>query len=148
MGWTSGQRMTTDRNYVDTFIAVADDCKTDVAVTPKPRGSSATIAQLQYQMLSEPFVYTQEEVLFEVWLARQGTSEVANDERALLKKEFFAKGHACLRASPLTKTHGWGVLFDANGKASLVACESEEYQRHLNDESLQVLKALRSKRDK
>lgn len=139
-------------NYYDTFIAVAEDCKVTAAKVPEERGGKRTVATMQYAMLSQPASHTQEEVLFDVWLARQGDAGkldidvLAADEIDAIRVEFFAKGQACLRASPLTKTHGWGVLFDSDGKASLVAMESAEYQTHLANADLTVVKAMRSKR--
>ena len=141
-----------EHNYFDTFIAVAEDCPAAESKVPQPRGKSKTVAQYQYEMLSQAFAYTQEEVLFDVWLARQGDAgklaveSLATDEIDALREAFFAKGQPCLRASPLTKTHGWGVIFDADGKAALCAVESDEYQAHLGDPDLRVLNAMRSKR--
>lgn len=139
-------------NYYDTFISVAPDFDGDVAKVPQPRGKRETVAQMQYRMLSEaPFEHTQEDVLFDIWLARQQQAgsiaeTLADDEVASLRIEFFAKGQACLRASPLTKTHGWGVLFDSEGRAALVAMESDDYARHAADDQLTQLAAMRSKR--
>ncbi len=136
-------------NYFETFIAVAEDCKVEQAKVPEPRGGKPTVAMMQYEMLSKPFEHTQEEVLFEVWLARQDNLDataLAEDELVAMREQFFAKGQPCLRASPLTKTHGWGVIFDADGKAALVAMESPDYNKHLNNPNLEVLKAMRSKR--
>ena len=85
-------------------------------------------------------------------MARQGDAgnlavdELAPDEIAQLRSDFFAKGQPCLRASPLTKSHGWGVHFDAEGRAALVAMESDEYRRCQQDGDLTQLKAMRTKR--
>ena len=136
-----------DHMYYDTFISVAPDFDGASAKVPAPRGSAKTIAQLQYEMLIDaPFEHTQEDVLFLVWLERQGMDDLADDEVAALRAEYFAKGQACLRASPLTKRHGWGVVFDADGRAALCAVESDEYERHRQNSSLKQLAAMRSKR--
>jgi len=132
--------------YYDTFIAVAPDYDGEPGKVPAER-AKPSVAQMQYDMLiDEPFVHTQEDVLFSIWAKRQGMTELASDEIVDLRDEFFAKGQACLRASPLTKTHGWGVLFDADGRAALVAADSAEYQTHLQDPDLEVVYAMRSKR--
>jgi len=136
-------------DYYDTFITVAEDCKTDVAKVPQPRGSKKTVAEVQFEMLhGAPFVHTMEDVLFHTWFDRQDDSDpdLAADELQALRDEYFSTGRACLRASPLTKTHGWGVIFDSDGRAALVASESDEYQQHLNNPDLKILKAMRSKR--
>lgn len=139
-------------NYFDTFITVAEDSKATVATVPEPRGGKPTVAMLQYEMLSDSFAYTQEDVLFDVWLQRQGVQgkidvdSLSVDETADIREQFFAKGQACLRASALTKTYGWGVIFDKEGRAALCAMESAEYAEHASDSALKVLKAMRSKR--
>lgn len=136
-----------DHNYFNTFITVAEDCPVDRAKVPAPRGGKATVATMQYEMLHpQPFAHTQEDVLFQVWFDRQELDELAADEVETLRSEFFAKGQPCLRASPLTKTHGWGVHFDEQGRAALHAMESEEYATLAADDSLTVLRAMRSKR--
>jgi Family of unknown function (DUF6157) len=59
---------------------------------------------------------------------------------------FFSKGQACLRASPLGKTHGWGVRANAESKVAIYAHGSKEYQALARDASLKHLKAMRSSR--
>jgi hypothetical protein len=133
-------------NYVGTFIEVAEDCKVDHGKVPAPRGSSKTVAEIQYEMLSEhPFTYTQEDVLFESWFARQAL-EVSEEEKADLRAQFFSKEQPCLRTSPLTRTHGWGMVFDKEGRVALCAMDSPEYASYAKSDDLKVIKALRSKR--
>jgi hypothetical protein len=134
-------------NYTTAFISVAEDCKTDVAKVPQPRGNSQTIAQIQYEMISEhPFEYTQEDVLFESWFRRQDTDGVSASEKAAMRDEFFSKEQPCLRTSPLTRTHGWGMVFDDDGRVALCPIESDEYADYLSSRDLKVIPALRSKR--
>lgn len=139
-------------HYFDTFIAVAEDTKATTATVPEPRAGKKTVAMMQYEMLSQPFKYTQEQVLFDVWLERQGEAgkidveALSKDEIEKIRNDFFAKGQACLRASALTKTYGWGVIFDTQGCAALVAMDSDEYQTHLTNPDIKVLKGMRSKR--
>ncbi len=139
-------------NYFDTFITVAEDTRATVATVPEPRAGKPTVAMLQYAMLSDSFAYTQAEVLFDVWFQRQGeqgkidVDNVSSDERNVIREQFFAKGQACLRASALTKTYGWGIVFDDEGRAALCAMESDEYKKYANDPDLKVVKAMRSKR--
>ena len=137
-----------DLNYYDTLIAVAGDCPVDHSVVPTPRAGKPTVASLQYEMLrGNPHVLTQEDVLFESWLARQELPEDRRD-RPRLKREFFSKPQACLRSSPLPKKYGWGLLFDGDGKVALLPMESAEYQGLVrgSDNGVTVLNALRSKR--
>ncbi|MGH8793160.1 MAG: DUF6157 family protein [Stackebrandtia sp.] len=138
-----------DMNYYDTLITAAEDCPVDHGVVPAPRGGKKTVAVMQYEMLAEsPHVYTQEDVLFDVWLARQDLAEVSNDERRRLRAEFFAKPQACLRASPLPKKHGWGLLFDPEGRVALCAADSPRYRDLVGgaEPDVKLLPAMRSKR--
>ena len=134
-------------NYYDTLITVADDCAATRATPPPGRAANPTVAQLQYELLAEsPFTLTQEDVLFESWFARQ--EGVMDADRPALREQFFSRSQACLRASPLPKQYGWGLLFDHEGRIALLPMESEEYRRlaaGANPE-LRVLKAMRSKR--
>lgn len=133
--------------YYDTFITVASDFAGAAAKIPVERGGKKTVALMQYEMLiDEPFVHTQEDILFSVWLERQDLGPLADDEIEALRTEYFATGRACLRASPLTKTHGWGVAFDSDGRAAIVAVESAEYEQYASDTGLEVVAAMRSKR--
>lgn len=138
-----------DLNYYDTFIAVADDCPVTSAVTPSLRGGKKTVAVVQYELLAgDPGGLTQEDVLFESWLARSETESLPDSERARLRDQFFSRSQACLRASPLPKKYGWGLLFDESGRVSLCPMESEEYGRLAAGDvpGVTVLKALRSRR--
>lgn len=137
-----------DLNYYDTLIAVADDCPVDHAVVPPERGGQPSVAVLQYRMLSgRPHALTQEDVLFETWLARQ-PALAETSVRSRLRQEFFAKPQACLRSSPLPKRYGWGFHFDSRGRVALLPMDSAEYQRLLasTGDGPKVLKALRSAR--
>lgn len=139
-------------NYFKTLIAVADDCPVahSEVPAPRPRDAQPTVASLQYQMLAEhPRTYTQEDVLFQTWLDRQELpKKPAAAELRRMREEFFAKPQACLRASPLPKKYGWGLLFDDEGRITLTPMESKEYQRIANGEvaGIKVVKAMRSKR--
>ena len=137
-------------NYFETLIAVADDCPVAKSEIPAPRAGKPTVASLQYEMIAaRPFALTQEDVLFESWLQRQeGPAKRTKAELARLRAEFFGKPQACLRASPLPKKHGFGLLFDAEGRVSLCPMESETYRRIVGGKAgkVTVVKAMRSKR--
>ncbi|MBG0817221.1 DUF6157 family protein [Planomonospora sp. ID82291] len=140
-----------DLNYYDTLIAVAEDCPVDEsAVPPAGRDGKKTIAAVQFEMLSgDPGGLTQEDVLFETWVRRQeGLGAVTEDERAELRARLFVKPQACLRASPLPKRYGWGLLFDARGRITLCPMESEDYRRIVDGSvpDVVVRRAMRSRR--
>ena len=137
-------------NYVNTFICVAKDTRTTTGKEPPERDGSPSVARLQYELLtSKPYKLTQEEILFEVHVQRLDLN--AGDvkkRRKELWSEFFSKSQACLRASPLPKTYGWGIHFDDRGRAALHPVDSPEYRRLASDRSakLQVVYAMSSTR--
>lgn len=138
-----------DLDYFDTFIAVATDCKADRATIPVSRNGQPTIAMIHYDLLSaEHYGRSQHEVLFETFVARQypgGTP--GDDELAILKADFESRHHACLRASPLTKSYGWGIHFDSRGRAALVPRESSDYRRFVEGVAgVKVVPAMRNTR--
>jgi hypothetical protein len=136
-------------SYYQTLIAVADDCPVDAATVPVARGGKATVATVQYELLAErPYRMTQEDVLFLSWLRRRPEAgRLAEDEVAALREEFFSRSQACLRASPLPKKYGFGLLFDGDGRVALCPMESAEYRRIVEGgEGYKVVKAMRSSR--
>ena len=64
--------------------------------------------------------------------------------KGISRKDFFSKGQACFRASPLTKRYGWGVHSDSEGKIAIYPVESKEYKKLAGDENLTHLRAMRS----
>ena len=123
-------------NYTDTFIAIAEDSPVDHAEIPAEKDPK-TVARIEYEMLVDaPYRYTSDDVLY-----------AANGERrGLSRDEFFAKGQACFRASPLAKRYGWGVHSDAEGRIAIYAAGSPEYMAMFADPALKQLKAMRSSR--
>jgi hypothetical protein len=131
-----------------TFVAVADDCPAASAITPSPKGGKATVAALQYELLSaHPYKYTLEDLIFEVHLAR---SQIPEQERKLrgdeIRAELFSRSHACMRASPLTKSYGWGAHYDDDGRLAIYPRESRQYARLSTAKDLDVVKAMRNRR--
>lgn len=131
-------------NYFQTFIEIAEDSPTDQGQMPPQKGENKTVANLQFEMIYEnPYKYTSDEALFTVFATRiEFTKEEWEDQR----QHFFSKGQPCFRASPLTKSYGWGVHFDENGKMAIYGAETAEYKKFVADESVKKYKAMRSKR--
>ncbi len=128
-------------NYFDTFIEVADDTKVDLG-TPPPAKDKRTVAEMQYELIAKnPYRYTSDEILFQVFADRSGLTETAYEEA---RAQFFSKGQPCFRASPLTKTYGFGVHSDRNGKLALYGMETPEYQNFLADPKIKKVKAMKS----
>jgi Family of unknown function (DUF6157) len=122
-------------NYYNTLILVSGDCSVEVSTPPeKPE----TIAGRQFAMLFElPFAHTSDEILFAIENDRKGP---------VTSGEFFSRPQACLRASPLVKKHGFGLISDIEGRVALVGMESAEYARLLLDPSVAKLAGMRSAR--
>ena len=129
-------------NYYNTLIEIADDSPTATAVAPDLTRS--TVASQQFSMISEnPYTYTSDDVIF----MRVADKESIPDEQlAEAREAYFQKGRACLRASPLPKTHGWGIHANEEGKIALVAAGSDTYRALQEDESVKKVKAMRRTR--
>ncbi len=139
--------------YRNTFISVADDCRASTGETPPALGHKRTVASLQHAMLTtRPGQHTQEEVLLASsprFRAREDVDSVQDLPRGELQQllaEYFAQPRACLRASPLGKTYGWGLHYDDQGRITAHPLGSDEYTRLSQDTSLTQLKAMRSQR--
>ena len=132
-------------NYFDTFIEVAEDCPVSEAVVPAGRpGAAKTVAELQYELIAgNPFVFTQDDVLFDVYAERRG---IPVEARPAAREQFFSVGQPCLRASPLGKRWGWGVQSDSEGRVGLVPLGSPEYDELRASSGVTHLKAMRTKR--
>lgn len=130
--------------YTNTFIAVAEDCRAGTGQVPPERTKAPTVARVQYDMLaSSPGRWTQEDVLLASAPNVRGR-DLDQTELDRVRAEYFAVPRACLRASPLPKTFGWGLHYDADGRITLHAVDSPEYARLSADPSLQQLRAMRS----
>lgn len=135
-----GAMHTTD--YRNTLITVAPDTKA-VTATPPPAGKG-TVAERQFEMLDgHDYELTSDDVIFGVFADR---ADIAPGDREAARQEFFSQGRACLRTSPLTKTYGWGVHSDAEGRVALVPMDSARYRELLDDPATAKQPAMRSKR--
>ncbi|MEO8961306.1 MAG: DUF6157 family protein [Ginsengibacter sp.] len=131
-------------NYQNTFIEIAEDCPANTGEVPATKGDNKSAANLQFEMLYDnPYKYTSDDVLFSVFATRNGFSKNEWDEQ---RAEFFSKGQACFRASPLTKRYGFGIHCDDKGKVALYGMETTEYAKFVKDESIKKVKAMRSER--
>jgi len=131
-------------NYENTFIEIADDSPASSGEVPPVKGDNKTVANIQFDMVRKnPYKFTSDDVLFHVFAERKDLSENELEEA---RKEFFSKGQACFRASPLTKRYGWGVHSNEEGKIAIYGSETEEYQKLKNDKNLKVVKAMKSAR--
>ena len=128
-------------NYRNTLITVSPDTSADQAHIPDRPG---TIAALQYALLANrSYEMTSDDLIFEVHTIRSGIDEA---ERQNARNQFFSKGQACLRSSPLVKQFGWGIHHDDSGRIALVAIGSPEYEALLERSDVSVVSGMRSKR--
>jgi hypothetical protein len=129
-------------NYKDTFITVADDTPVAKGEVPPVKGDARTVANIQFDLVSKnPYEFTSDDVLFHVYAQRKDLTEGELEEA---RRQFFSKGQACMRASPLTKRYGWGVHHNADGKIAIYGCGTAEYDKLAKDKSLKIVKAMKS----
>jgi hypothetical protein len=129
-------------NYINTLIEPAEDCKVSQSTIPPERGGKATVATMQYAMLSgHPYEYDSDDVLFSVYADRNGIAHTEESRAA-----YFSKGQPCFRASPLTKQFGWCVHSDSTGRIALIEAGSAEHQRLAADASVKKIRAMRNAR--
>ncbi len=130
-------------NYFNAFIEVAEDTKADKGIAP-PAKTNKTVAERQFEMIvAHPYNFTSDDVFFQVYADR---NELTKAEYADARATFFSKGQPCFRASPLTKTYGFGVHSNAEGKIALMGVETPEYQKCLVDDEIKKVKAMKSSR--
>lgn len=128
----------------NTFIVKADDSSATTAVVPRIRDGKPSVARMHYELLAEhPYEYDLDSFNFEIWCQRNDIDEA---DRESHREAFFAKGHPCMRASPLTKTHGFGAHYNEAGKIAVYPVESNAYREQLNNPANKVEMAMRSKR--
>jgi hypothetical protein len=128
-------------NYFDTFIEVAEDTKAGCGIKPSSKNSK-TVAEMQYELISKaPYKYTSDDIFFQVYADR---NDLTKAEYKQAREHFFSKGQPCFRASPLTKTYGFGIHCNKEGKIALYGMETKEYQSFLTDEKVKKIKAMKS----
>ncbi len=131
-------------NYYNTFIEVAPDNTKSESQVPPIKTDKLTAANIHFDMIrSQPYTFTSDDVIFNTFAVK---NDIANSELVSERDKFFSKGQPCMRTSPLTKSYGWGVHCDTDGKLALIGMESEAYEQYVNDETLSHVKAMRSKR--
>ena len=138
-------------DYVDTFIAVAEDSTATRGTAPPSTAANPSIAARTFEMLAgSPYRFTSGDVIFTVFADRRGIPE---QERPAARAAFYSKGQACLRASELGKRYGWGIHADAQGRIALVGVETAQYaefvsgqRRSVSGAPIKVTRAMRSSR--
>ncbi|MGX1640885.1 DUF6157 family protein [Sphingobacterium sp. NPDC055431] len=129
-------------NYYNTLITVAEDCKTLKGEIPPLKIDKLTVANMQYdRLMKEPAKVNSDDLIFDIHAQRK---DLLEEELGEEREKFYSKGQACLRASPLAKTYGWGIYYDSEGKIRLINSSSDEYQTMLRDDSIKKLPAMRS----
>src|SRR3546814_814398 len=130
-------------NYFDTLIEVAEDTKVTTGTKP-PSKAAKTVAERQYELIAHhPYRYTSDDVLFQVYADRY---DLTKAEYAQARVQFFSKGQACLRASPLTKTYGFGIHSDSEGKIALYGVETAAYQKLSANREIKKVRAMKDRK--
>jgi hypothetical protein len=131
------------------FIEIAPDCTLKQAIVPLKKGAKQSVATIEYELLSKkPYAYTLQELKFATYVQQKQIPPLElKTQRRQIMQEFMAKPYACMRASPLTKTYGWGAHYNEEGKIAIYAVGSEDYLRLVEDESIKKYFAMRSKRE-
>lgn len=128
-------------NYFDTFIEVADDTRATNGTKP-PTKEKKTVAEMQYELIAKnPYKHTSDDIFFQVFADR---NDLTKAEYKQAREQFFSKGQPCFRASPLTKTYGFGIHSNSDGKVALYGMETEEYQKFSADTKTKKVKAMKS----
>ncbi len=128
----------------NTFITIADDSPTTISTVPPQKSQERTIARLHYDLLSEhPYEFDLDSFNFEVYCLK---NHIAPEHRDAHRADFFSKDHPCMRASPLTKSYGFGAHYNGKGKIAIYPVDSVAYRKFLNDSDVKVEKAMRTKR--
>ncbi|MGX5819349.1 DUF6157 family protein [Chitinophaga lutea] len=130
-------------NFINTFIEVAEDCPAKEGEVPPVKGDARTVANIHFEaIINHPYKYTSDDVIFRTYALKNDLSPA---DRAA-REQFFSKGQACMRASPLTKRYGWGVHADEKSRIAIYPLGSAEYKKLQQDKKLDHVKAMRSKR--
>ena len=109
-------------DYMDTFIAVADDCPVERGTIPPGDTSAAARA---FRLIREnPYGFTSGDVLFAIHAPRQG---IAPAQSVAARRESYTRGRPCPRTSDLCRRYGRGTHADSTGRVALVAMETPEY---------------------
>jgi hypothetical protein len=128
----------------NTFIRIADDSDVAMGVVPQIKDGKPSVAHMHYDLLiNHPYEYDIDSFNFEIWCQR---NDIAAADRDNHREAFFSRGHPCMRASPLTKTHGFGAHYNYAGKIAIYPVDSKAYHKLLNDPDNKVEMAMRSKR--
>lgn len=131
-------------NYYSTLIEVAEDCPVATAEVPQTKGGKKTKPVLEYEVIAgHPYKYTEEDIAFEAYAVMHDIPKASWPKE---RQNYLSQDQACLRVSSLGKRYGWGIYNDADGKTTLVAVESAEYKRLVDDPEVIKVKAFRSKR--
>ena len=128
----------------NTFITVADDTKATQGTVPPVNEGEPSLASLHYALLSEhPYEYDLDSFNFEVYCRR---NHIAPEHREGHRNAFFAKGHPCMRGSPLTRSFGFGAHYNSAGRIAIYPMDSVAYHKFTLDPEVKVETAMPAKR--
>ena len=133
----------------NTFVLLAADSQVAAGTVPQPRSGKPTVAVHQYELLTAaPYTLTLEDLMLQVHLRREElTAAEAKKRDAEISEKLFGKPYPCMRASPLPKTCGFGVHYDAKGRLAIFGAETPEYRQFAKGpDGIKLVKAMAAKR--
>ena len=134
-------------SYKSTFITIAPDSDAERGEIKASNRAKKPAHIIQHELLMQnPYKFNHEELIFEVYLEKEGLDDVSHNEKIEIWDKLFKKEHPCLRASALTKKYGFGAHYNQDGKIALYPIDSEKYQDFVNDDEVKKLPAMRTKR--
>lgn len=99
---------------------------------------------MHYEIIANnPYQFTSDDVFFQVYVIKNDLTE---SEYSEARKVFFSKGQPCMRTSPLTKTYGFGIHHNEEGKIALYGMETTEYHDFITDPKIKKVKAMKSRK--
>ncbi|SDP61289.1 DUF6157 family protein [Desulforhopalus singaporensis] len=116
---------------MEQLITISEDSPTTTSIIPENDG---TLPYLKYEILiSNPYCYTELEFFKEVHHVKRNKPHLKIDSYRL-------------RRMHLPKRFGWGVHINEQKKIAIIPCESAQYQKLLEDESVKKLGAYRNQK--
>lgn len=127
-----GERTTNYRNVLIEALPAAGD-------TSRVPPTAGSVAELQYRLIADkPYTMTSDDLLFGAFAEK---NRIAAADLAAARERFFSTPKSCMRASPLVKTHGWGIHHDGDGRVALIAQDDPRYAALTNDPGVSVIRS-------
>ena len=117
---------------MESLIMVAEKCERLCGTVPyaKRNPDSKTIPMHCYDLLTEfPYQFTHKELMHHVHVVIRNKPENKLNTYDVRRNE-------------LCKNWGWGIHVNMQGKLGIFGCETNEYKKMVNDNSVRKIKSL------